>query len=143
MTGSVRSVQSDSPLRWSPDGKWYLAGQKRHWSLYKADGTLVRSVTPPTGRTDAEVAWLPDSQRFVIAAERPERVEVIVAGVTGQETIIAGYPRAVIEGPPLVVAPDGSLLALTMSGRQIVILDLHGHERGRMRGTFQGWWRGN
>lgn len=131
--------------RWSPDGAWYLAGERANpgagqiiWSLYRADGTLERTYSSDPVRSVGRVAWLPDSRRFIITANRENfGVEVILADTSGAEQVIAIYPGA--QAGEIAISSDGRLLAIVLSGFRITILETNGTPHATFDGQFYGW----
>jgi Tol biopolymer transport system component len=141
--------------RWSPDGRWFLLKKYATadhtivaWSLYSADGILVRTFSSDPTRSVENVAWMPDG-RLAFAVNRVNfGAEVVLADVDGQEQVIARYPWAFAH--QIAAAPDGSLFAVELDvpaqaqteagARQaIAILDLQGKTRAEVEGRIWGW----
>jgi dipeptidyl aminopeptidase/acylaminoacyl peptidase len=138
------NLDAPAKARWSPDGRWFLLSTyttRDHtimgWSLYRADGTFVRTFSSDPARSVENIVWMPDSHRLAIAANRVEfGVEVIVANLEGQEQVIATRPGAFVH--QIAVAPDSTQLAIGM-GERLVILDAQGQVRAELDGKMQGW----
>jgi Tol biopolymer transport system component len=131
-------------VRWSPDRRWFLlktfATQDRTIvarSLYRADGTLVRTFSSDPARSVEDVTWAPSSQRLVLAVNRVNfGVEALIADLDGTELVVATRPSAFAHR--IAVAPDGDLLALQLD-TQIVVFDTQGNVQAEFDGTLQGW----
>lgn len=150
-TGAVETLpstdyRSQSSIRWSPDGAFFFvpevpqgATNPLQWSLYRVDGTLVRHISSDA-RHDIDIAWLPDSRSYILAAVRPEYGLVVIrASIDGAEREIAGYPNAGPGNPALAVSPDGSALAVAAPGDYIHILDIDGNTLAELRGRIGSW----
>ena len=132
--------------KWSPDGSLFLlqeappgATNPFQWSLYRADGTLVRHISSDA-RHDIDIAWLPDSRSYVLAAVRPEYGLVVIrADIDGAEREIAAYPNAGPGNPALAVSPDGTAIAVAAPGDYIHILGADGHTLAELRGRIGSW----
>jgi dipeptidyl aminopeptidase/acylaminoacyl peptidase len=135
---------SDLPAaRWSPNGRWFLLKKYATadrtivaWSLYKADGTLVRTFSSEPVRSVEDLAWLADG-RLAFAVNRVNfGVELVIADVSGKEQVAATRPGAFAH--KIAVAPDDSLFAIQLDDR-IVVFDAQGALRSELDGTLQGW----
>jgi dipeptidyl aminopeptidase/acylaminoacyl peptidase len=130
-------------VRWSPDGRWFAfktyATADRTiaaWSLYRADGSFVRSYSSEPVRSVEDLAWLADG-RLAFAVNRVNfGVELVIADADGKEQVVASRPGAVAH--TLAVAPDDSLFAIGVAN-QIVIFDTQGNVRSEIDGTIRGW----
>src|SRR6266508_81656 len=135
----VYGRQIPTVVRWSPDGRWYLVKQQPQWLLYRADGTLVRRFTDDPERQVSIAAWMPDSRRILMAVNSisSNTVEVIVADVKGQQTVIATYHDVTTD--VLALAPDGNLLAIDVGEQGIALMDSRGQVRTVLDGQLMGW----
>jgi dipeptidyl aminopeptidase/acylaminoacyl peptidase len=159
------TLQVPTVFRWAPDRRQYLvkewlldsaagalpqataeaapAERKPHWSLYRANGTLVRRYSSDLDRSVVDVAWMPDSQQIMMLAERAEvEAEVIAASINGRETAIAHFPNTTIGHATtgkLAIAPGGALLAINVDVGRIIILDPQGQVRSEFDGQLIGW----
>lgn len=154
------NVLADNPdttprAHWSPDGKWFLLSKYATgdrtivaWSLYQADGTLIRSFSSDPARSVEDIVWLPDGKRLAFAVNRVNfGVEVVLADLGGVEQVVATRPWAFAHR--IAVAPDSSLLALELDepgraqtdivDRHGIILDLQGRTRSEFDGRIWGW----
>jgi dipeptidyl aminopeptidase/acylaminoacyl peptidase len=130
-------------VRWSQDGRWFAfktyATADRTivaWSLYRADGSFVRSYSSEPVRSVEELVWLDDG-RVALAVNRVNfGVELVIADADGTEQVVASRPGAVAH--TIAVAPDDSLFAIGVAN-QIVIFDAQGNVRLELDGTIQGW----
>jgi hypothetical protein len=148
-------VNGDQSPHWSPDGTQYairewppgqiasaqataLVEARPHWSLYRADGTLIHAFADTPDDEVLDVAWMPDSRRLIVLAKRTDaEVEVIAVDPPGRQTSIATYATHERAGR-LAVAPDGDLIAINV-GARIVIIDTHGQQQAELEGQIVGW----
>jgi dipeptidyl aminopeptidase/acylaminoacyl peptidase len=130
-------------VRWSPDGRWFAfkiyATADRTivaWSLYRADGTFVRSYSSEPVRSVEDLAWLSDG-RLALAVNRVNfGVELVIADTDGKEQVVATRPGAFAH--TIAATPDGSLFAIDMDDR-LVIFDIQGAVHSELEGKLQGW----
>jgi Tol biopolymer transport system component len=154
------TLQVPSVFHWSPDGRQYLVrewlstqtdgtitqpetglGERTSsWSLRRADGTLLRRFVSTPGRVVTNVAWMPDSQRFMMLTERADvGLELIAADISGGQSSVATYPYPLVTTNQLAVSPSGDLLAIDLGQSHIVIMDVRGQVRMEFDGRLLGW----
>lgn len=154
-SGTVEDVaRDDSTTVWSPDGRMYVTNASKEalsigWSLYQADGTLIRMLTsdPPAYFP----VWTPDSRQILMTTLGVGINRIIAFDLAGHERVIVAssdtlsYFQAI--GSP--ISQDSALLAVTVKlsnvlsseRSRIAVYDLEGGQRAMFEGGGVMGWR--
>lgn len=148
-TGVITEAEAHpTTTLWSPDKTGYVVYDdiSGTWTLYQADGTLVRVL--PTDISNGPI-WMPDSQhiliyRFIFDQFLSNVTQIGLIDRKGDEWPLVTASDIVSFGdyPHTPISSDSEFIAFSIESRYIVVYDRHGQIRAAFVGMGKVHWRG-